>query len=279
MSTPNARPPQVGRFLFVEPSDASFELDGLKQLTVVSPALGGRGDVTVWVPPGHENATDLPLVILLHGVYGSHWCWSAKAGAHRVARRLIEAGEIAPCVLAMPSDGLLGEGSGYVNHPGGPDVADWIADDVPDAISACVACVSDASPRYITGLSMGGFGALRLGATRPDRFAAFGGMSSLIELAQMDWCTHDGARYADWPVPEEATLLNAMLANRDTLCPFIFDCGSEDYLFEANQQFSHALHKAELPHTFSIHEGAHEWSYWENHLSDHLRFFHTIETS
>jgi len=116
--TPSAQPPRVGRFAFIEVGEADAGRGrGLSQMTVVAPALGpdgegGRGDVTYWTPRGCDAATDLPVVVLLHGVYGSHWAWANKAGAHVTAQRLIDAGEIGPCVLAMPSDGRVGEGSG-----------------------------------------------------------------------------------------------------------------------------------------------------------------------
>ena len=76
----------------------------------------------------------LPLVILLHGVYGSHWCWSLKGGAHRTADHLVRTGQIRPMVLAMPSDGLWGDGSGYLPH-NARNFERWILDDVPKAVA------------------------------------------------------------------------------------------------------------------------------------------------
>ena len=77
-------------------------------------------------------AAPLPLVILLHGVYGSAWSWPLNGGAHLTVARLIEAEEIAPVALAMPSDGLWGDGSGYVPHADA-DYERWIVDEVPAA--------------------------------------------------------------------------------------------------------------------------------------------------
>ena len=56
-------------------SDPRFESDGLRCVTVKSPALRGRGDVTVWAPDGERPVA---LVVLLHGVYGSHWSWALQ---------------------------------------------------------------------------------------------------------------------------------------------------------------------------------------------------------
>ena len=95
-----AQPPGVGRFAHIETSDINpLRGDGLGTFTVVAPTLGtegrpGRGDVTYWLPRDCEALTDLPVVVLLHGVYASHWAWSNKAGAHLTAQRMIEAGDI-----------------------------------------------------------------------------------------------------------------------------------------------------------------------------------------
>src|SRR4051812_8570591 len=134
-------------FRTLEIADARFLHDGLLPVTFKSHALGRRADVTFFVPPGTDGARDLPLVLLLHGVYGSHWAWALKGGAHRTAARLIAEGEIPPMVLAMPSDGLWGDGSGYVRHASGGDYERYIVDEVP----ACAAevlggKVSPASP-------------------------------------------------------------------------------------------------------------------------------------
>lgn len=260
-----------------------MEAGGLGLLTVVAPSLGwdgcgGRGDVTYWVPPDCDGKTGLPVVVLLHGVYGSHWAWASKAGAHRTAQRLIEAGEIGPCVLAMPGDGLVGEGSGYVNHPGGPQCADWIAEDMPDALREMVPQAGPGSRYYLAGLSMGGFGAMRLGATRPDRFAAFAGMSSLTHLRQMAWCTYDATRFEGWPNPE-ASLIETFQAQAGKHGPFRFDCGRDDYLLAENRALHDALDAGGIAHSYEEYDGEHTWAYWREHLADTLRFFDQVEHS
>ncbi|WP_332369533.1 hypothetical protein [Spirosoma telluris] len=66
-------------FRTIELSDPAYEQDGLRYITVKTPNLKGRGDITVWLPsPELIGPEPLPLVILLHGVYGSHWAWPLK---------------------------------------------------------------------------------------------------------------------------------------------------------------------------------------------------------
>src|SRR5678810_247083 len=170
-------------FRTVEISESRFEADGLRWVTVKSSALNQRADLTLFVPSQATSRSNVPLVILLHGVYGSHWAWALKGGAHRTAARLIESHQIPPMILAMPSDGLWGDGSGYLPHPD-RDFERWIVEDVPAAVREAVSTVTEQSPLFINGLSMGGFGALRLAGKYPDRFAGAGGHSSMTHFDQ-----------------------------------------------------------------------------------------------
>src|SRR3546814_20442143 len=89
---------------------------GLRFMTGESAAVGARADISLFVPDCVPGLADVPIVIVLHGVYGRHWAWALKGGAHLTAQRLIDEDTIPPLVLAMPSDGLWGDGSGYVPH-------------------------------------------------------------------------------------------------------------------------------------------------------------------
>src|SRR6187549_1266395 len=141
-------------FHTVELSSPDLTPPGIHFLTVKSAALRRRADLTCYVPPGIK-AERLPLVILMHGIYGSHWAWLFKGTAHRVLDRLIEQENLPPMMLAMPSDGLWGDGSGYVTHSDA-DYAAWIIDEVPAAAALVEPRIADA-PRFVAGLSMGGY--------------------------------------------------------------------------------------------------------------------------
>ena len=255
-------------FRTIEISDPRFEHERLRYLTVKTPNLRGRGDISLWLPEGVGGP--LPLVILLHGVYGSHWVWTMKGGAHRTADRLIQTGKIRPVALAMPSDGLWGDGSGYLPHDGYA-FDRWILDDVPTAVTeAAGLTVSDL---FIAGLSMGGYGALRLGAKFPDRFRAVSGLSSITDREQLALFVEeplDVYRQAD---PADESVLALMLRNRDRLPPVRFDCGRDDLLIEHNRYLHRALTDARIPHQYEEFAGGHEWAYWETHLTETLLFF------
>lgn len=258
----------MSAFRTFEVSDPRFESDGLRSVTVKSAALRGRADLTVWSPGGDRPRG---LVILLHGVYGSHWAWAQKGGAHRTAARLVAEGIVPPLALAMPSDGLWGDGSGYVRQPHA-DFERWIVEDVPAAAREAVPGLEASMPVFVAGLSMGGFGALRLAAKYPERFAGVSGHSSITDFSQL-------AQFVEEPLaslgcPEaDRSVLEAMRRSRDRLPPVRFDCGTADPLLAANRELHAALQVAGIPHTYEEFPGGHEWPYWEAHLVDTLRFF------
>lgn len=264
------------RFRTAEVSDPRFEHEGLRHVTVKSPALGQRVDLTVHAPPSGRDAAvgAAPLVILLHGVYGSHWAWTLKGGAHRTNARLQREENLPPFVLAMPSDGLWGDGSGYLPHRT-QDFERWIVDEAPAAAALAAPAVTEDSPVFVAGLSMGGFGALRLTGKFPERFRAASAHSAITEFAQMkDFVEESLGTFT--ALEEDRSVLDTLLRNRDRLPPLRFDCGLDDPLLPANRALHAALKNAGIAHLYEEFPGGHEWPYWESHFAGTLRFFARI---
>ena len=255
----------------IERSDPAIVTDGLQFVTVKSAALQHRADVTLFVPPQARGVDDLPIVLLLHGVYGSHWAWALKGAAHLSLAQLVAEGALPPVALLMPSDGLAGDGSGYVLHAF-EDAEGWIMDEVPALARAIVPGCTPRSPLLVAGLSMGGFGALRLAGKYPQRIAAAAAHSTITEVAQLDALLDHGR--AGWSTaPADRSVLAALLDAGAALPPIRFDCGREDTLIEANRALHRALTAAGVAHCYSENDGGHDWAYWTRALADTLRFF------
>lgn len=254
-------------FLTIQLSDPRYESLGIRHATVHSRALGRRADCSFWAPVGAGDA--LHLVVLLHGVYASHWAWIGCGGAHRIAQQLTSAGGVAPFCLAMPSDSLYGHGSGYVTSQAG-DVERWIVDEVPALAALAVPGVDAGAEFSLVGLSMGGFGALSIAAWNPGRVRAAVGMSSITHFDQMELFV--GA-LGDYRVREDRrSVLGSVLANRDRLPRIRIDCGSDDLLIDHNRALHASLDDAAIAHVWAEYDGAHDWEYWHAHLSEAIRF-------
>ncbi len=262
-------------FRTFEQSDPGLTEAGFTFVTVASAALGHRADITFYAPPEASDVTDLPIVLLLHGVYGSHWAWAFKGAAHRTLAKLVASGAVPPMLLAMPSDGLWRDGSGYVRHRN-QDFERWIVDEVPLAAKMAISACSDRSPLLIAGLSMGGFAALRLAGKYPDRFLAAAAHSAITEAIQLDALVTPGSRGGWSTSAADMSVLAALCSARAPLPPLRFDCGTDDDLLPANRALHHALDAAGIGHTYAEHEGGHDWTYWRWHLADTLRFFGEI---
>lgn len=257
----------MSHFRTIELSDPAIPADGLRFVTVKSPALGRRADLCLWTPEDVAQGP-LPLVVLLHGVYGSHWAWALKGGAHCMAARLIAEGALPPVVLAMPSDGLWGDGSGYLRHDGG-DFERWVMEDVPHAAAEATGLCDPHAQFLLAGLSMGGFAALRLAGRHPGRIAAAAGHSSATDAAGLAPLIEEDI--AGWG--SGLSVLSALAGARQPLPPLYFDCGLDDPYLAGNRALSAALNARGIPHLYREAAGGHGWDYWRREIENSLRFF------
>ena len=262
----------MSKFRTIEISNPAFEGQHLRFLTVKTSSLKGRGDICIFVPPGMEEEKDLPVCILLHGVYGSAWSWAFCAGVHLQAKEMIEKKVLKPMLIAMPSDGLWGDGSAYLQHHH-LDFEKWIAVDVPEVLTEAFPQVSGQSPFFIAGLSMGGFGALRIGAKYNGRFKAMAGHSSITMLEQMKLFVEEDVQGYIQSDQANESVLNTILKYRENLPPFRFDCGNTDLLIGDNRLLHQQLIDNNIQHLYEEFDGGHEWPYWEKHVGRTLQFF------
>lgn len=261
----------MAKFRTVEVSNIKFESNNLRFITVKTSRLKGRGDIAVFVPPEIQKKP-LPVVILLHGVYGSAWSWSHQGGVHIRAAQMIKDEDLPPMIIAMPSDGLWGDGSAYLPH-NNMDFERWIALDVVDAIIENITDVSEESPFFIGGLSMGGFGALRIGAKYSSSFSGISGHSSITELQQMELFVEESLNEYEQKGSPDEDVFKTILLHKNDLPPIRFDCGDLDPLVKENRKLHQQLLESDIDHLYEEFSGGHEWAYWEKHIVDTLLFF------
>lgn len=258
----------------LEVSNPLYTPDHLTLITVHSSFINGRRDISVF--NAHSKSKNLPVVLLLHGVYGNNWVWMSLGGVHKVYQRLQQEG-LSEFVLVMPSDGGLWDGSGYLPLKGHGDFEKWITEDVKDAVIQTVDGVSDESNWYISGLSMGGYGALRLGAKYPSEYKGISAHSSIT-------CLEDFKHFIDYPIENycceyefESNLMHWFGKNKETLPPLRLDCGQQDPLFESNKTLVDQLKNEKINCHVEWLEGRHEWAYWHNNVEKTLHFFDKLE--
>lgn len=216
-----------------------------------------------------QDTTTLPVLFLLHGYGGNHLSWSQQVP------ELAELVRKHPFLVVCPQ----ADNSWYFDSPNrqDQDYAEAIGRQLPGLIDSLYPTVGHSSGRFITGLSMGGHGALYLAYRFPNTFGAVGSMSGGLDLLPFAdrfeltdllgspekyperWQAHNVLDLLDrWPNPPPALLI---------------DCGAEDFFFEANQRVHRKLLALGIPHHYVVRPGTHNWVYWRQVLPDHMRFF------
>ncbi len=152
----------------------------LAEETVFSKALRRDLSYSVYLPDGYNiQGATFPVVYLLHGFGGNHLEWLSAGQIETVVDQLIDNGELSPMILIMPD----AQNSWYVDSAkyGGPGNFEsaLILDLLPE-IDRRYPTHAEPSGRMIGGISMGGYGALRLGLGHPELFSAIGALSPAI---------------------------------------------------------------------------------------------------
>ena len=238
------------------------------QLHWYSSVLGKQ--TTTWVLLPDAGDPPFGTLYLLHGLSDDHTVWlrRTRLEAH-VGKR--------PLIVVLP-DG--GRGFYTNHHDGGPQWATHIGVELPTLIERTFPAKATREGRFIGGLSMGGYGALRVALGHPDRFASAH--------------SHSGAllgprRRVDFPpTPEYRAIVGphqglagtdndlALLATRakagHALPRLRIDCGVDDFLLEDNRTFTGQLTAAGVEHEYAEYPGGHTWEYWEEHVQEAIAF-------
>jgi enterochelin esterase-like enzyme len=265
--------PWPSRFRTVRASAPELLAPGLRILTVQSPSLRGRGDLAIHVTPAAAASDRPPVVILLHGVYGSFWNWPLVGHAHLTVDHLVRTGQVRPIVLATPCDGLSAEGTAYLTHRHA-DYESWIIDDVVDCVAEFTGTTAG-SPLFLGGNSMGGFGAARLGLRHGSRVSGIALHSAITHLDQLaEFTVDDVGREAGLAAADRDLL--TYVDGAPSVPPIYLDCGTADPLLEANRSLHRELEQRGIHHEYHEFDGGHDWDAWTARLAHSLRFFESV---
>ena len=214
---------------------------------------------------GAEGRERYPTLYLLHGLSDDHTIWMRRTSIERYAA----ARGIA---VVMPAAGR----SFYQDMAGGPRYWTHLSEELPALCEQFFPLSPAREDRFAAGLSMGGYGALRLGLACPDRFAAVASLSGALDIARrLREAGRAGSRMsrAEWvgifgPELEcgraDLWQLASELAASPSPRPACYlCCGTEDDLLGDSHAFREHLDRVQLAHTCEEGPGAHEWGYWD----------------
>lgn len=137
--------------------------------------------------PDVMPAERLPLLVLLHGVHGSEIDWTEQGNLQQTVELLMREGKLAPMAILMPSDGLTAIGTGYLNwnEESAHRYEDYLLQDLIPHVERAWNVGGSREKRAISGLSMGGYAAIRLAFAQPNYFGAASSLSGFFDVQEL----------------------------------------------------------------------------------------------
>jgi S-formylglutathione hydrolase FrmB len=214
-----------------------------------------------------EGEGPFPAVYQLHGLSDDHTIWHRRTAIERYA-------ESHRLIVAMPDGGR----SFYCNWPNGVERAEDHILETVALVDRTFRTIPERRARAIGGLSMGGYGALKLALKHPHLFCSVAAHSGALDL-KAHMRTPERPRDLDTPYPhglpasDDCFALARRLARSRGLRPAIrIDCGVDDFLLDQNRRCHAHLDRLGIAHEYEEFPGGHSWEYWDAHIDQALRF-------
>jgi S-formylglutathione hydrolase FrmB len=254
-------------------------------LSVPSRILGRSVPYCVILPPGYgEDATRrYPVLYYLHGL-GDNQQMFLRSGAFNLVEELWDRQQIGDFVIVSPA----GYASFFMNsHDGRFRYEDFFIQEFMPWIEKRYRIAARRESRGIGGISMGGYGALRLAFLHPQLFGSVSAHSAALmerlpaisvnnspEAGRLQILGNVFGSPPDRLFWDRNNPLHIARTAELAGMKIYFDCGSQDdYGFEAGAQaLQNVLVSRRIAHEFHLYPGGHNWSYFAEHLPDSLRF-------
>ena len=218
----------------------------------------------------NNNQERYPVVYLLHGYGGNYAQWSTTAP------QLAKTADDLKMIFVCP-DG--GRGSWYFDSPIDSSIRyeSYITKELVPFIDANFSTKANSKSRAITGLSMGGHGALYLAIRHSDIFGAAGSTSGGVDFRAFPnrWdikkalgeYESNKERWYEYTVMRQVELLtNKQLA-------IIIDCGIDDFFMPVNRALHDKLLQLKIDHDYIERPGEHNHIYWGSSIDYQILFF------
>jgi putative tributyrin esterase len=273
-------------FVLISSGIASFAAR-VDTLNIPSAAMKKNYKAAVVLPDSYaKSKSTYPVLCLLHGGGGQFSDWLKQTPDKQLLHKLADQYNL---IIVTPEGEKLG---GYLDSPIQKDnlFETYITKEVIGRIDESYRTIRNRNGRVITGLSMGGHGALYLATRHPDLFCAAGSMSGALDLSPANW--RIDPEFAERIKPGFERILGPLGSKPDYYAAnsvvnmtdqmkvndvkLIIDCGVDDFLIEPNRELHRRLVYNKVVHDYTERPGGHTWDYWENSLPYHVLFFNKI---
>jgi S-formylglutathione hydrolase FrmB len=233
-----------------------------------------------------DTGTKYPVLYFLHGL-GENEQALLQSGGWGLIEDLRRDRKIGDFLMVAPE----GRGSFFINSADGHErYGDFLLTEFLPFIETKYRVFRERKSRGITGLSMGGYGALRLAFSHPELFGSVSAQSPALMTESpraLDTDLHDAGplarllssvfgdpiNIAHWNQNSPFLLARKNQAPIRTQAIYI-NCGQQDeYGFaESAEQMHKQLRAEKIPHEFHLYPGGHNAEYFLSHLGETIEF-------
>lgn len=220
-------------------------------------------------PDNYDGQRNFPVIYLLHGHGGNYASWIKSSP------NIKQLSDDHSVIIVCP-DGNVS--SWYLDSPVNQEwkYETYVSKELVSWIDKNYKTIASTSGRAITGLSMGGHGALYLAFRNQDVFGAAGSMSGGVDIRPFpkNWGIIEKlGTITEHPENWEAhTVINMTDLLVNSKLKLLIDCGTEDFFFKVNEDFHQKLLDKKIPHDYIVRPGAHNWKYWMNAIDYQVLF-------
>jgi S-formylglutathione hydrolase FrmB len=262
---------KIKLFLFLIANSIGCFASQIDTLQVLSKSMNKSISNIVILPETYSSQKEgYSVLYLLHGAYGNYKDWSSKVPEIKTYADLYN------LIIVCPDGGF---NSWYFDSPVDDQwqYESYFSSELVKTMDDTYNTSKQKSKRAITGLSMGGHGAFYLAFKHPDIWGAAGSMSGGMDLRPFpnNWDLEKrlgslSEHPENW---EKNSIINMVHLLDEKSLKLIFDCGTEDFFFDANKRLHEKLLERNIPHDYAERPGKHNWNYWSNAIKYQLVFF------
>lgn len=256
----------IGSLLF---SQSTFAFD-VKDMTIPGSDIAKALPATVVLPDSYADSKErFPTLYLLHGWSGNNEEWVAKTDIGALA-------DEHQMIVVMPNGAY---DSWYIDSPveKNSKYQTYIGKDVVNYIDKKFRTISKKEARAITGLSMGGYGALNVTLNNQSTFGNVGSMSGGVDPRYFSKNWGMESVFGDYVKNKDYWNNKAIISNAHRFIfsgiDIIIDSGVDDFFSPANRELHNLLVELKIPHDYIERPGAHDWDYWSNSIKFQALFF------
>ena len=238
-------------------------------LAIRSHKMDRNIEVVTVIPHKALSGTPCPVLYLLHGFSGNAHSWL------NINKDLPSMADADNIIIVCPD----GENSWYWDSPlvGNSQFETFVSSELVSYIDSTYPTIATRRSRAITGLSMGGHGALWLSLRHKDVFGACGSTSGGVDIRPFpkNWKMNVqlGNMEENKDRWTEHTVMSQLDKIKDGDLAIIFDCGVQDFFFQVNNTLHQELLKRNISHDYITRPGKHNLPYWNNSITYQWLFF------